>query len=86
MRKDSCRENPEFLTQFAKVTGKQVDAYNQDPKAYAANADNVSKIAKLTGSKPEDVALLLSGNVYPNLAEQARILGGSFGPMKPRHF
>ena len=78
VRKDFAEKHPEFLTQFAQVTGKQVDAYNQDPKAYAANPDNVSKIAKLTGSKPEDVALLLSGNVYPNLAEQARILGGSF--------
>ena len=78
VRKDFAEKNPEFLKQFAQVTGKQVDAYNQDPQGYAANADNVSKIAKLTGSKPEDVALLLSGNRYPNLAEQATILGGSF--------
>lgn len=78
VRKDFAEKNPDFLTEFAKVTGKQVAAYNQDPKAYAANPDHVKKIAQLTGSKPEDVALLLAGNTYPNVAEQVQILQGPF--------
>ncbi|WP_066567092.1 taurine ABC transporter substrate-binding protein [Snodgrassella sp. CFCC 13594] len=78
VRKDFAAKHPDFLTQFAKVTGKQVVRYQQDPKAYANNADNIKKIAALTGSKPEEVPLLLSGNQYPNLAEQAKLLDGSF--------
>lgn len=78
VRKDFAEKNPNFLTEFSKVTGKQIAQYNADPKAYAENPDNVKKIANLTGSKPEDVALLLSGNSYLSLADQVKVLEGSF--------
>lgn len=78
VRKDFADKNPEFLKSFVQVSNRAITQYNQDPKAYAANADNVAKIANLTGSKPEDVALLLSGNRYLDLSNQANILEGQF--------
>lgn len=77
-RKDFAEKNPEFLKSFAQVSNREILKYNQDPQAYVVNADNVSKIANLTGSKPEDVALLLSGNHYLDLSNQAKILEGQF--------
>ncbi|WP_374537758.1 taurine ABC transporter substrate-binding protein [Chitinimonas taiwanensis] len=77
-RKDFAEKNPQFLTQFAKVTGEAYARYNADPKAYAANPDNVAKIARLTGSDPADVPLLLAGNVYPSLKQQTELLQKPF--------
>ncbi|MOA50256.1 Taurine-binding periplasmic protein precursor [compost metagenome] len=34
----------------------------------------MAKIARLTGSKPEEVTALLPGNIYPSLAEQSKLL------------
>jgi taurine transport system substrate-binding protein len=42
---------------------KQIESYNQDPKAFEQNADNIQKIAQLTGSDAKDIPLLLSGNI-----------------------
>jgi ABC-type taurine transport system substrate-binding protein len=36
---------------------KQVEAYQQDPKAFEQNADNIQKIAQLTGSDVKDIPL-----------------------------
>lgn len=78
VRKDFAAKNPDFLKQFVKVTGKVFDRYNKDPQAFASNAANVEKIARLTGSKPEEVAALLPGNAYPSLQEQSRLLQQPF--------
>lgn len=74
VRQDFAQKNPDFLKQFVKVTGKVFERYNKDPKGFAGNAANVAKIARLTGSKPEEVAALLPGNRYPSLAEQSKLL------------
>ncbi|MEC5206769.1 taurine transport system substrate-binding protein [Vogesella perlucida] len=78
VRKDFAEKNPNFLKQFAKVTGAAFDRYNKDPKAFANDAANVEKIARLTGSKPEEVAALLPGNKYPSLKEQSALLQKPF--------
>jgi len=78
VRKDFAEKNPNFLKQFAKVTGAVFDRYNKDPKAFASDAANVEKIARLTGSKPEEVAALLPGNKYPSLKEQSALLQKPF--------
>lgn len=78
VRKDFAEKHPEFLTQFVKVTGAAYAKYNADPKGYAANSANVDKIARLTGAKPQDVALLLAGNTYPSLKRQAELLDKPF--------
>lgn len=74
VRKDFAQKNPDFLKQFAKVTGTVFDRYNKDPKAFANDPTNVEKIARLTGSKPEEIAALLPGNKYPSLKEQSSLL------------
>lgn len=78
VRKDFAEKNPAFLKQFAKVTGAVFDRYNKDPKAFASDAANVEKIARLTGSKPEEIAALLPGNKYPSLKEQSALLQKPF--------
>lgn len=69
-RKDFAEKNPDFLTKFVKVTTNETARYNQDPKAYSADTQNLEKIARLTGSKTEDIALFLAGNRYPSTQEQ----------------
>jgi taurine transport system substrate-binding protein len=78
VRKDFAAQNPAFLAAFAKVTGDAIAQYNQDPKAYIANPDNLQKIATLTGSSSADVANLLPGNHYPSLQEQVKLLQRPF--------
>ncbi|TJZ74188.1 taurine ABC transporter substrate-binding protein [Chitiniphilus eburneus] len=74
VRKDFAEKNPRFVEQFARVTLKAYADYAANPKAFAAKAANVEKIARVTGSKPEEVAGLLTGNRYPLADEQARLL------------
>ncbi|GAB3243648.1 taurine ABC transporter substrate-binding protein [Chitinimonas naiadis] len=75
VRKDFAEKNPDFVTQFAKVTGEYYARYEANSKAFSADKANVDKIARITGSKPEEVAELLAGNRYPVLKEQATLLG-----------
>lgn len=77
-RKDFAEKNPNFLTQFAKVTTTETARYNQDPKAYVADASNLEKIARITGSKTEDISVFLAGNRYPSAKEQVDILTQNF--------
>lgn len=74
VRKDFAQNHPDFVRQFAAVTAKANDRYLNDPQAFVANEDNIRAIAQLTGSKPEDIAVLLGGNLYLNLQEQAQLL------------
>ena len=78
VRKDFAEKNPDFLAKFAKVTTDETARYNADPKAYASDAKNLEKIARITGSKPEEIGLLLSGNAYPSLSEQVTLLQKPF--------
>jgi len=76
VRKDFAQKNPDVVAAFARVTGEAYAAYRKDPKAFAGNADNLDKIARLTGAKKEEVAELLAGSRFPTLAEQAALLSG----------
>ena len=78
VRKDFAEKNPEFLKAFVKTSLKQVEAYQQDPKAFEQNTDNIQKIAQLTGSDVKDIPLLLSGNIYLNGQQQHATLAGEF--------
>jgi taurine transport system substrate-binding protein len=78
VRKDFAKKNPEFLKSFVNTSLKQIDAYNQDPKAFESNTQNLEKIAQLTGSDTKEIALLLSGNVYPNRQQQFEIFSEQF--------
>ena len=78
VRKDFAKQHPEFLRRFAEVTADAGGQYRADPKAFAANETNLKAIAGLTGSKTSDIANLLAGNRYPDLAGQKALLEGSF--------
>lgn len=78
VRKDFAQKNPQFLKSFVQTSLKKIDEYNQDSKAFEANAENLKKIADLTGSDAKDIPLLLSGNIYLNQAQQAQIFDGEF--------
>ncbi|HMG49553.1 MAG TPA: taurine ABC transporter substrate-binding protein [Inquilinus sp.] len=77
-RNDLIEAHPEVVQAFADVTLKEYAAYRADPKAWTANSDEVAKIARLTGAKPEEIPALLEGSVFPVAAEQAgpALLGG----------
>jgi taurine transport system substrate-binding protein len=78
VRKDFAAKNPDVVAAFARVTGAAYARYLKDPAAWVADKDNIDKVARLTGSKPEDVAGLLAAYTYPSLADQASpaLLGG----------
>jgi taurine transport system substrate-binding protein len=76
VRKDFAAKNPDFVTAFARITGEAYARYRKDPKAFAGDAANVDKIARLTGAKREEIADLLAGSKFPTLAEQATLLAG----------
>lgn len=78
VRKDFAEKNPDFIKSFVKTTLKQIDAYQQNPQAFVQDQANIDKIAKLTGSDPKDIPLLLSGNDYLNLEQQQKTLSGEF--------
>ncbi|MGL4960839.1 MAG: taurine ABC transporter substrate-binding protein [Inquilinus sp.] len=77
-RADLIAADPEAVQAFADVTLKEYAAYRADPKAWSAESEQVAKIAKLTGAKPEEIPALLQGSVFPVKAEQAgpALLGG----------
>jgi len=77
-RADLIAADPETVQAFADVTLKEYAAYRADPKAWSAESEQVAKIAKLTGAKPEEIPALLQGSVFPVKAEQAgpALLGG----------
>ncbi len=77
VRKDFAAKNPDFVTAFARVTGAAYAAYRADPKAFAGNADNLAKIAKLTGAKQEEIKDLLAGSKFLTLSEQNSVLSSS---------
>ncbi|BCL74610.1 taurine ABC transporter substrate-binding protein [Jeongeupia sp. HS-3] len=74
VRKDFAEKNPRFVEQFARVTLKAYADYQANPKAFTSDAARIDKIARITGSKPDEVAALLAGNRYPVASEQAGIL------------
>ncbi len=78
VRTDFAEKNPDAVRAFAAITGKAYDAYLANPGAWDAKSEQAAKIARITGSRVEDVPPLLQGYVFPTLAEQAsdRFLGG----------
>jgi taurine transport system substrate-binding protein len=76
VRKDFAEKDPQIVAAFARVTGVAYAKYLKDPAAWVADKANVEKVARVTGSKPEDVAGLLASYGFPTLDQQAAILAG----------
>lgn len=77
VRKDFAEKHPEVVKAFAKVTLDAYADYRNDPQAWAANAANIEKVARISGAKAEDIPVLLQGNVFPLAAEQQQLLGAA---------
>ncbi|MGK9169421.1 taurine ABC transporter substrate-binding protein [Inquilinus limosus] len=77
-RADLIAAHPEAVQAFVDVTLREHAAYRADPQAWGAESEEVAKIARLTGAKPEEIPALLQGSVFPVKAEQAgpALLGG----------
>ena len=75
-RKPFADKNQAFLRQFAKVSVTAYETFRANPAAYIGNAANLQKIARVTGAKPEDVKVLLSGDRFPTATEQRQLLAG----------
>ncbi|MDQ0394353.1 taurine ABC transporter substrate-binding protein [Labrys monachus] len=78
VRTDFAAAHPDVVTDFVKVTGESYKAYRDNPDAWTATSRQATEIARITGSRPEDVPGLLKSNVWPLLPEQssADLLGG----------
>ena len=78
VRTDFANEHPEAVRDFVKVTGASYADFLANPDAWTSSSEQAGKIAKLTGAKLDDIPLLLKGNVFPSLADQAsdKFLGG----------
>ena len=74
VNKDFAKKNPDVVAAFARVTGAAYARYLKDPAAWLADKSNVEKVARVTGSKPEDVAGLLASYGFPTLDQQVNIL------------
>jgi len=79
VRNEFADKHADVVAAFTKVTGEAYAKYLKDPKAWVADKANVEKVARITGSKPEDVAGLLASYSFPTAAEQAgpELLGGA---------
>lgn len=75
VRKDFAEKHPEVVKAFAKTTLAAYADYRRDPQAWVANADNIAKVARISGAKNEDIPGLLQGNVFPLADEQRQLLG-----------
>ncbi len=75
-RKDFAEKHPEVLARFARVTLEAFADYAAHKEAWTAHSAPVQKIARLTGSDPQDVPALLAGATYPDAKAQDRLLGG----------
>ncbi|MBN3859808.1 hypothetical protein GKC56_04655 [Neisseriaceae bacterium PsAf] len=78
VRKDFAKNNEKFLTQFIEVSNKLTLEYQNNPKAFIQDNDNLKKIANLTGSNIDDIKVVLPANTYLNLDEQLELLQGKF--------
>lgn len=60
------------------MSNKLTLEYQNNPKAFIQDNDNLKKIANLTGSNIDDIKVVLPANTYLNLDEQLELLQGKF--------
>ncbi|MQR00466.1 taurine ABC transporter substrate-binding protein [Glaciimonas soli] len=79
VRKDFAQKNPDFVTEFVKVTGLAYADYRAHGAEWKVGSPQSVKIARLTGAKESDIPELLAGSSFPVLKEQVQLLGGVDG-------
>jgi len=78
VRNEFSAKNPAVVAAFARTALDLMQSYRADPARFAADPARVDHIVRATGAQAADVPVLLSGNQYPDAAEQRRLLTGSY--------
>lgn len=76
VRKDFAEKHPEIVKAFAKSAIDAQQPYIANPDAWLKQADNISKLSRLSGVPDADVPGLVKGNTYLTAAQQAQELNG----------
>ena len=76
VRKDFAEKHPEIVKAFAKSAIDAQQPYIANPDAWLKQADNISKLSRLSGVPDADVPELVKGNTYLTAAQQAQELNG----------
>ncbi|NTZ84932.1 taurine ABC transporter substrate-binding protein [Burkholderia metallica] len=66
-----ARENPEFVTRFAKVLAAADADYRAHAAAWKVGSPQVAAVAKVSGANAQDVPASLALYAFPTAAEQA---------------
>lgn len=76
VRKDFAEKHPEIVKAFAKSAIDAQQPYIANPDAWLKQADNISKLSRLSGVPDADVPGLVKGNIYLTAVQQAQELNG----------
>lgn len=76
VRKDFAEKHPEIVKAFAKSAIDAQQPYIANPDAWLKQADNISKLSRLSCVPDADVPGLVKGNTYLTAAQQAQELNG----------
>lgn len=76
VRKDFAEKHPEIVKAFAKSAIDAQQPYIANPDAWLKQADNISKLSRLSGVPDADVPGLVKGNTYLTAVQQAQELNG----------
>ncbi|MXF45519.1 taurine ABC transporter substrate-binding protein [Raoultella sp. Lac2] len=76
VRKDFAEKHPEIVKAFAKSAIDAQQPYIANPDAWLKQADNISKLSRLSGVPDADVPGLVKGNTYLTAAQQVQELNG----------
>ncbi|UEG18482.1 taurine ABC transporter substrate-binding protein [Pantoea ananatis] len=74
VRKDFAQQHPDIVTAFARSALEAQKAYLDDPEKWLKQADNLSKLSRLSGVPEQAVPELVKGNTYLTAAQQVKQL------------
>ncbi len=74
VRKDFAQQHPDIVTAFARSALEAQKAYLDNPEQWLKQADNLSKLSRLSGVPEQAVPELVKGNTYLTAAQQVKQL------------
>lgn len=75
VRKDYAEKHPEVVTAFARSALAAQKNYLDDPEQWLKEADNLSKLSRLSGVPEQQIPGLVKGNTYLTARQQVEQLG-----------
>ncbi|AFJ47831.1 taurine ABC transporter substrate-binding protein [Shimwellia blattae] len=76
VRKDFARQHPQIVKAFVQSALEAQQAYLANPESWLSGADNLRKLARLSGVPEADIAQLVKGNTYLDASQQRAQLAG----------